>query len=116
MCVFVRQQVANEYCTPLSIELHMLILLVPLTLINYVRNLKLLAPFSSVANVITFIGLGMVLAYVFDGLPPLSEREMAGSLRNFSLYFGTTLFALEAVGVVSYMNDFLIETVVNRGY
>ncbi|XP_043286121.1 proton-coupled amino acid transporter-like protein CG1139 [Venturia canescens] len=94
------KQVADEYWTHLSIEIHMLILLVPLTLINYVRNLKLLAPFSTVANVITFIGLGMILAYVFDGLPPLSEREMVGSLRNFSLYFGTTLFALEAVGVI----------------
>ena len=78
----------------------MLILLIPLTLINYIRNLKLLAPFSSLANVITFVGLGMIMVYVFDDLPPLTEREMFGSFRNFSLYFGITLFALEAVGVV----------------
>lgn len=79
----------------------MLILLIPLTVINYIRNLKLLAPFSSLANIITFVGLGMILAYVFDDLPSITEREMFGSVRNFSLYFGTTLFALEAVGVVS---------------
>lgn len=79
----------------------MLILLLPLILINYIRNLKLLAPFSTIANLITFVGLSMILVYMFDDLPPISEREMFGTLRNFSLYFGTTLFALEAVGVVS---------------
>ncbi|CAD1473558.1 unnamed protein product, partial [Heterotrigona itama] len=36
---------------------------------------------------------------MFNDLPPIDNREMVGTLRNFSLYFGTTLFALEAVGV-----------------
>lgn len=91
----------DQYWEPLDISTHMLILLLPLILINYIRNLKLLAPFSTLANFITFIGLAMTLVYMFDELPPISEREMFGTLRNFSLYFGTTLFALEAVGVVS---------------
>lgn len=86
----------------------MLILLIPLALINYIPNLKLLAPFSTVANIITFIGLGMILSYVFEDLPSLSEREMFGSVKGFSLYFGTTLFALEAVGVVSKLTIYLI--------
>ncbi|KAL7294045.1 hypothetical protein TKK_0012519 [Trichogramma kaykai] len=94
------KQVADYYTTPIDIKYHMLILLLPLILMNYVRNLKLLAPFSTLANIITFVGLGMILAYVFDDLPSISERELFGSVRNFSLYFGTTLFALEAVGVI----------------
>lgn len=94
-------QVADQYWEPLDIKTHMLILLLPLILINYVRNLKLLAPFSTLANVITFVGLAMILVYMFKDLPSVNEREMFGTLRNFSLYFGTTLFALEAVGVVS---------------
>lgn len=40
--------------------------------------------------------------YVLDGLPPLSEREPIGPPIEFPLFFGTTLFAIEAVGVVSY--------------
>lgn len=40
----------------LEVEIHMLILLIPLILLNCIRNLKLLAPFSTLANVITFIG------------------------------------------------------------
>lgn len=91
----------DRYWEPLDISTHMLILLIPLILINYIRNLKLLAPFSTLANLITFVGLGMTLKYMFEDLPPISSREMVGTLRNFSLYFGTTLFALEAVGVVS---------------
>lgn len=43
----------------------------------------------------------MILFYIFDDIPPISERNLFGDMRNFSLYFGTTLFALEAVGVVS---------------
>ncbi|XP_012531465.1 proton-coupled amino acid transporter-like protein CG1139 [Monomorium pharaonis] len=94
------KQVTDQYWEPLGISTHMLILLVPLILINYIRNLKLLAPFSTIANLITFVGLAMTLVYMFDDLPPISDRELFGSLRNFSLYFGTTLFALEAVGVI----------------
>ncbi|XP_012267231.2 proton-coupled amino acid transporter-like protein CG1139 [Athalia rosae] len=94
------KQVTDQYFSPIDVKIHMLILLLPLVLINYIRNLKLLAPFSTVANIITFVGLGMILSYVFDELPSMAEREFVGSLRNFSLYFGTTLFALEAVGVV----------------
>ncbi|GAB1868901.1 Proton-coupled amino acid transporter 1 [Camponotus japonicus] len=94
------KQVTDYYWKPLDVSTHMLILLLPLILINYIRNLKLLAPFSTLANLITLVGLGMILSYMFDDLPSMSEREMFGSLRNFSLYFGTTLFALEAVGVI----------------
>lgn len=79
----------------------MLFIFVPLILINYIRNLKLLAPFSTLANLITIISLGLLLSYMFQDLPSITEREMFGSFRNFALYFGTTLFALEAVGVVS---------------
>jgi len=41
--------------------------------------------------------------YIFEPgteLPPLSELEKVAPLERFPLYFGTVLFALEAVGVV----------------
>lgn len=76
------------------------IMLVPLVAINLIRNLKLLAPFSQLANIITFAGLGIVLWYVFTDLPPISSRPLIGEPRKFTLFVGTTLFALEAVGVV----------------
>lgn len=91
---------ADQYWEPLDIQIHMFILLLPLILINYIRNLKLLAPFSTLANIITFIGLGMIIVYMFEDVPSISDRQMFGTVRNFALYFGTTLFALEAVGVI----------------
>lgn len=45
--------------------------------------------------------MGLVLYYVFDDIKSPSEREAIGALSDFPLFFGTTLFALEAVGVVS---------------
>lgn len=84
----------------LEVEYYCLILLLPLILLNCIRNLKLLAPFSTLANVITFIGIGLILSYVLQDLPSLSEREPFGDISEFPLFFGTTLFAIEAVGVV----------------
>lgn len=87
---------------PISVEITMLICLIPFILINMIRNLKLLAPFSSLANVLTFVSFGIILYYIFKGgLPEFSSLPSFGSLYTFPLFFGTTLFALEAVGVVS---------------
>lgn len=56
--VFVAKNVKEfvDYWYKIEIEYHMLILLLPLIALNCIRNLKLLAPFSTLANVITFIG------------------------------------------------------------
>lgn len=94
------KQIVDYYLVELDVKIHMIILLIPLILLICIRNLKLLAPFSTFANVITFVGLGLILYYVFDGIAAPAERDAFGSARNFPLFFGTTLFALEAVGVV----------------
>lgn len=93
------KQLVDVYLN-LDVKIHCMILLVPLIGINMIRNLKILAPFSTLANLITFVGLGMILYYVLDDLPSLSEREMVADIGRFPLFFGTTLFALEAVGVI----------------
>lgn len=55
--------------------------------------------FFFLANIITFIGLGFVLIYVFQDLPSVSDRPAFAPIEGYPLYFGTVLFALEAVGV-----------------
>ncbi|XP_075229301.1 proton-coupled amino acid transporter-like protein acs isoform X2 [Lycorma delicatula] len=94
------KQVADMYVTPIDVRIHMLILLIPLIIQTYIRNLKLLAPFSQLANVITFVGIGITMYYVFRDLRPIDSVPYVGEPRNFVLYMGTTLFALEAVGVI----------------
>lgn len=66
-----------------------------------VRNLKYLAPFSTIANLITMVSFGIICYYMFRESISFEAREPVGELRHFPLFFGTVLFALEAIGVVS---------------
>lgn len=79
----------------------MLIILVPLMAFNLIPNLKYLAPFSLLANVLTLLGLAIVLYTVLAGEKTAEKLDMWGSVSTFPLFFGTILFALTAVGVVS---------------
>lgn len=95
------KSICDEFTTTkISVELYMLMTFVPFVLINSIRNLKLLAPWSTVANVLTFICFGIVCYYVFQNLPSIGDVPAIGTAYHYPLFFGTTLFALEAVGVV----------------
>lgn len=87
---------------PMAVEFHMLIILVPLIAFNLIPSLKLLAPFSAVANVLTFVGLGIVVYYLLTNKKSTAPLDLWGSMATFPLFFGTILFALTAVGVVSF--------------
>lgn len=68
--------------------------------------MKYLAPFSSIANVATIISFAIIWYYIFREPVSLEGRQAVGNLREFPLFFGTVLFALEAIGVVSYIIHF----------
>ncbi|EZA48332.1 hypothetical protein DMN91_008531 [Ooceraea biroi] len=84
----------------LEVEIYMAILLLPLILINYIRNLKFLAPFSTIANAIMFAGFAIILYYIFREPLTFKDRVTVGEVKNFPLFFGTVLFALESIGVI----------------
>ena len=88
-----------------DVRLVMVIILLPLILINWVRKLKYLAPFSTIANAVTLVSFAIILYYIFR--EPISFDGLAavGELKNWPLFFGTVLFALEAIGVVSGLID-----------
>lgn len=50
------KQLVDYYFIDIDVKIHMVILLLPLIGLICIRNLKLLAPFSQFANIITFIG------------------------------------------------------------
>ncbi|KAG7209493.1 hypothetical protein KM043_015578 [Ampulex compressa] len=85
---------------PIDVQLYMVAILLPLIFVNCIRNLKYLAPCSTVANGITFVSFGIILYYIFREPLTLEDREPIGDVANFPLYFGTVLFALEAIGVI----------------
>ncbi|XP_072931462.1 proton-coupled amino acid transporter-like protein acs [Epargyreus clarus] len=105
--VFIADNI-KKVCDPyyeMNVKIHMLIILGPLIAFNLIPSLKLLAPFSALANVMTFVGLGIIIYFLVSGkkqgLPdPPPPLDLWGSPATFPLFFGTILFALTAVGVV----------------
>lgn len=91
----------DEYIEPIDVRIYLVILFIPFTLINWVRNLKLLAPFSTFANLVTAVCFSIIAYYVFTDMAPPSERDAVAPFRGMPLFFGTVLFAMEAIGVVS---------------
>ncbi|XP_054733993.1 proton-coupled amino acid transporter-like protein CG1139 [Anastrepha obliqua] len=94
------KQVVDENLIVLDVRLHMCFVLIPLFLIYSIRNLKMLAPFSLVANIMLLGGFCIVLYYIFESLPPISTRKPFQEISRLPIYFGTVLFAIEAVGVI----------------
>ncbi|BFF99055.1 proton-coupled amino acid transporter-like protein [Drosophila madeirensis] len=86
--------------TNVDVRLCMIIILLPLILINWVRNLKYLAPFSTLANAITMVSFGIICYYIFREPVSTEGKDAFGKPENFPLFFGTVLFALEAIGVI----------------
>ncbi|CAG5039805.1 unnamed protein product [Parnassius apollo] len=100
--VFIADNI-KKVCDPhyeMAVEIHMLIILGPLIAFNLIPTLKLLAPFSALANVMTLVGLGIVIYFVVTGQKSTEPLDLWGSAETFPLFFGTILFALTAVGVV----------------
>lgn len=96
------KSVINHYTgEDTDVKIYMCIIVVPLILINWVRNLKYLAPFSTLANLITVVSFAIITYYIFREPITLAGKEPVGKIVNFPLFFGTVLFALEAIGVVS---------------
>ncbi|GAB0092794.1 proton-coupled amino acid transporter-like protein CG1139 [Sergentomyia squamirostris] len=84
----------------MDLRIYMIILIVPFILLNLVKNLKYLAPFSMLADLLTLIGIIVVLYYLFkDGLS-FDDRAAASSVSRWPLFLGTVLFSLQAIGVV----------------
>ncbi|XP_049960706.1 proton-coupled amino acid transporter-like protein CG1139 [Schistocerca serialis cubense] len=92
--------VVDQYSYGLDLRIYMLILLVPLIIINMVHNLKLLAPFTTLANILTLIGFCITFYYLLNSSPSLLDRQPFGPLQDLPLFFGTVLFSLEAIGVL----------------
>lgn len=86
---------------PISIELYIVVVcFIPCALMLAVRNLKWLAPFSLAATVMSFVTIAVVIYYVSD-VPSIENRSFFGHAKGYPLFFGTVLFAVSSIGVVS---------------
>ncbi|XP_063920912.1 proton-coupled amino acid transporter 1 isoform X3 [Zophobas morio] len=94
------KQVLDYYGYVMDVHLHMAIFLLPILCTSLIRNLKYLAPFSTIANIFMLMGLIITVYYTSQDLPPISERQYVASLSQFPLFFGTAVFAFEGIGLV----------------
>jgi len=76
------------------------IILVPMLLLASIRNLKYLSPVSMLANLLQFVGLGIIFYYLLQDLPFTWERKLFATWGQLPLYFGTAIYAFEGIGVV----------------
>ncbi|KAG8232779.1 hypothetical protein J437_LFUL013259 [Ladona fulva] len=96
----IKQVVDFNSSHDLDIRIYMALLLLPCILLSWVRNLKHLAPFSMLANLLIATGMAITFYYIFTELPAPSERPQFSTVHQLPLFFGTAIFALEGIGVV----------------
>lgn len=64
------------------------------------RNLKYLAPFSTLANCVTVISFACIFYFIFRETIHLDDRRPVGPIAEIPFFIGTVLFSLESVGVI----------------
>ncbi|XP_061705979.1 proton-coupled amino acid transporter-like protein pathetic [Cydia pomonella] len=84
----------------LNVYMYYLIFLVPLLVFTQIRNLKYLAPFSGVANILLVATFLICSYYICSDFPDLSTRPMSVDIGKLPLFIGTVIFAMEGIGVV----------------
>lgn len=78
----------------------MCILTVPLIFLNWIRNLKLLAPISMIGNILQIFNIFVVFYYSCQGLPSTNTLPAIGSFSDMPLFFSTALFTFEGIALV----------------
>ncbi|XP_033230584.1 proton-coupled amino acid transporter-like protein pathetic isoform X2 [Belonocnema kinseyi] len=98
----VKQVVDHHAHSDWDARIYMALLLPFLLALCLVRNLKYLAPFSMVANILVAAGLGITYYYIFENVEDLNlePRPKFATFSQLPLFFGTAIFALEGIGVV----------------
>jgi solute carrier family 36 (proton-coupled amino acid transporter) len=94
------QEVVAHYWMLLDTRVYLILMLIPMILLNLVKNLKYLTPVSFIASVLTISGLAIIFYFLLQDLPHVSERNGFSSWSQLPLYFGTAIYAFEGIGVV----------------
>ncbi|XP_073990160.1 proton-coupled amino acid transporter 1 isoform X2 [Rhodnius prolixus] len=94
------QQVYEQYFHKISGIWYFVVLLFPMILLNWVKNLKYLTPASLIAAILTVTGLSITFFYILHGLPRTNTVKMFAPWSRLPLFFGTAIYAFEGIGVV----------------
>lgn len=94
------KEVIDHYLIKLDVRIYLMLMLIPMILLNLVRNLKYLTPVSLFAAILTVTGLSISFFYMLRDLPSTDTVKPIASWSTLPLYFGTAIYAFEGIGVV----------------
>ncbi|KAL3285193.1 hypothetical protein HHI36_019310 [Cryptolaemus montrouzieri] len=83
-----------------STRILILFTLLPIWLMCFLNNLKVLVPASILANVVTLSGILITLYYNLVKIPDPWRLPLLADWSKIPLFFGTALFSFEAIGLV----------------
>lgn len=98
---YILKQVLDQYGFHLNVHWHMAIALTPIMMSTWIRNLKYLAPVSSIANLLVVAGYVATVYIMCDNLPSVSERNYIADYQSIPLFFGTVIYSFEAITLVN---------------
>ncbi|XP_011495340.1 PREDICTED: proton-coupled amino acid transporter 1 isoform X2 [Ceratosolen solmsi marchali] len=94
------QQVVEVWGIDLDLHIHMVLVLIPMMLSTWIRNLKFLVPLSSFANILIFSGYIATIYIMCHDLPSISERRYVADWNMLPLFFGTVIYSFEGITLV----------------
>lgn len=85
----------------MDVHQHMAVILIPIMLSTWIRNLKYLVPISSLANFLVIAGYVATMYIMCHDLPPIHERRYIADWHELPLFFGTVIYSFEGITLVS---------------
>ncbi|KAG1676409.1 Proton-coupled amino acid transporter 4 [Nymphon striatum] len=96
----VRQVVKCDAKFDLDLDIYMAILLPFTILLCFIKDLKKLAPASTIANLLQLSGICIVFYGICTDIPDLNKREFVASPVRWPVYFATIIYSFEGIGLV----------------
>lgn len=85
----------------MDVHQHMVVVLIPIMLSTWIRNLKYLVPVSSIANFLMIAGYIATMYIMSHDVPSIRERRYVADWNNLPLFFGTVIYSFEGITLVS---------------
>lgn len=89
-------------------RLYMTYILPFIVALSLIPSLRILAPFSAVANVLTYCGLAIIFYNLFQDVPPVSSRVLIGRWQDLPQFYGAALYGFEGIGLVMVLENKMI--------
>ena len=88
--------------TTLSVQILMCIILFPMILFCLIKNLKVLAPFSTIANSLMILSIAFIFYELFfnGSFKDVKQLDMVAPFSKWPIYFSSTIYAFEGISLV----------------